>query len=167
MVENNLSPKDTKSEEHDDAMIDLTKDRIQQELSNISSDELKSSFLVGISATLLGILFAIGPFNDLIKTNNLAWIPIILLVLNCLIQIGILFPRSRMKLMLPRQTNDDFGNKDLPELKKAIKDRLIENYEYIAKERKYDGNIIRIGFILLMASVVIFIAFVTQVKPNV
>lgn len=159
----NPSPKDTKSEEHDDVMIDLTKDRIQQELSNISSDELKSSFLVGISATLLGILFAIGPFNELINTNSLAWIPIILLAVNCLIQIAILFPRLRMKLMLPRETNDDFGNNELPELKKAIKNKLIENFEFIAKERKYDGNVIRIGFILLMTSIVIFIAFVTQV----
>jgi len=71
-------PKETKSEEHDNVIIDLTKDRIQQELSNISSDELKASFLVGISATLLGILFAIGSFNELIKASNFAWIPIIL-----------------------------------------------------------------------------------------
>ena len=160
-------PKDTKSEEHDDVIIDLTKDRIQQELSNISADELKSSFLVGISATLLGILFAIGSFNELIIANRLSWTPIVILAFNCFLQLGILFPRSRLRLVKPRETNDEFGNKELPELKKAIKDTLIENYEYIAKERKYDGHIIRIGFVALMASIVSFIALATTVNLDV
>ncbi len=69
--------------------------------------------------------------------------------------------------MKPRETNDEFGNKELSKLKKAIKDTLIKNYEYIAKERKYDGRIIRIGFILLMTSIVTFIELTTTINLDV
>lgn len=156
-------PNDTKSELHDDEIIDITNDRIQQELTNISADELKSSFLIGISATLLGILFTIGSFNDLIKENILNWAPIALLMLNCIIQIAILFPRDRLMLMIPRILNDDYGNKELSELKKEIKNSLIKNFEYIANSRRYDGNVIRLGFGLLFASIVIFIWILANV----
>ena len=63
--------------------------------------------------------------------------------------------------MSPRKTNDDFGNNELSELKKAIKNKLIKNYEYIADKRQYDGRIIQIGIGLLLVSVVIFIGIAT------
>ena len=158
---------DSKGLDCDGVFIDLTKERIEQEISNISADETKSSIIIGVIAAIFGIIFTVERYLSLLLSNVYVWIPIIFLLIAFSCSILVLIPRTRLWLIKPRETNNDYATQEIDELKKTIKKELIENFEKIEKARKYSPWLIMAGFAaLIIGTIGIFIAMLIIIHYN-
>ena len=75
-------PKEVKdsSIDNDEIFISLTKERIDQEISNLSADETKASIIIGVVAAVFGITFTVKEYLEFLLVNGCAWTSIGLLL---------------------------------------------------------------------------------------
>lgn len=165
---NNKKPAIANSDEggFDDLIINQTNIRIQEELSNLSADELKASIIVGVIPTIFGLLavfrfetyshiFSIMSFNSIILL-----VPLGILVTSFFFGLRVLLPRGRFDLWIPRDSNNEYSKLTISQTKKKLKEERIEDFEDIEKSRKTDAVFLVVGYLLLfVGSVGIFIAF--------
>ncbi len=153
-MENTEKNKNSDSEK-DDLVIRLTQDRIQQELSNLSADELKANVLAGIS-----VIFAILAVSEMLNffKNEPEWyfilpyfVGLTLVVAAFVYGIVVLRPKDdRFELWLPKESDEEYKEKTVTEVKKSIKDDLISNFETIVNSRDRDAIYIKSGYKFLL-----------------
>ena len=141
--------------------IDLTKiitrhtvERINQELSNVSADELKANALAAIA-----VIFAILSVsqNWIYLEENRHWFIFLpfftalgLLVISFIFAIFVLRPRKRFELWLPRDSNNYYAEKNLTTTRRMIKEELIISFEGVVISRDKDRKFIKFGYIFLL-----------------
>jgi len=156
-------------EEIDDFIINNTKERIDQELQNVAADELKANILAGTSIILLilsfteyfqGITKHAMSNSDILLTLILS---LIALALAFVCGIFIIFPRNRLQLWKPRESNDEYAAKNITEFskteKREFKEEIIKNFEVIESSRGKDGIFLRFGYATLSFGVIM--SFIT------
>jgi hypothetical protein len=164
------------SEEVNDFIIRETKERINQELQNMSADELKSNVVAATS-----VVFAILLISEFLRIYStidveILWLPLILvsvtiviLFISFLNGIKVLFPRSdRFNLWLPRSTNESYAERKIQnqrEIQKEFKEELIHNFESIELARKIDGYFLTWGYALLIGGSLI--SFITLLLTHI
>jgi len=128
--------------------------RINQELSNVSADELKANALAAIA-----VIFAILSVsqNWIYLEENRHWFIFLpfftalgLLVISFIFAIIVLRPRKRFDLWLPRDSNNFYAEKNLTTTTRLIKEELITSFEGIERSRDKDRKFIKYGYILLV-----------------
>ncbi|MDE1832321.1 MAG: hypothetical protein KGI02_08145 [Thaumarchaeota archaeon] len=149
------------SKEYDAVIIDLTRERISQEFDNVAADELKGSIIIGAVAAIIGIILTVHEYMKFLSTtaiqhlsfDNFAWLPLGLIASAFYCGSVLVYSREKLRLVKPRETNNDYSKLNPIELKKKLKEELIENFEFIENKRKHNWIYINAGFLLLIAGV--------------
>lgn len=176
MQDNSSSDKLKSSElaEYDNIIIDLTKDRISQELDNINSDDTKASIIIGVVSAIFGLLSIseyIQYFQKIFSESSSVIVSILLPILFLVISFGlslkVIMPRDRLQLVDPRSTNNDYANLTSSELQKTLKNELIENFEFIERARKYDPVCIFLSFCFLITGTIGILIILIMISKGV
>jgi len=149
------------SEDFDKIIIDLTRERISQEFDNVAADELKGSIIIGAVAAIIGIVltvhdylkFLVTTFTQPLYIETVMWIPLMLIAAAFLCGAVPVYSRLKLRLIKPRETNNDYSHLNPTGLRKQLKKELIENFEFIENKRKQNWFYIDTGFILLIFGV--------------
>lgn len=156
-------------EEFDKVIIDLTRERISQEFDNVAADELKGSIIIGAAAAIIGITLTVSNYTKFLFSTSsqqfptflLSWIPLGLIALSFLCGIVLVYSREKIRLIKPRETNNDYSEFSPNDLRKQLKKELIENFEFIENGRKCSWFFVNAGFMFLIAGVTgIFITLI-------
>ncbi len=158
------------SSEMDDFIIEQTKERLTQELNNLSADEMKANVVVGVSVifAILGVSQYLQIYEDINSalvgyTVILFTITLITLLFSFFHALKVLYPRKkRFDLWNPRESNNDYSiravNATMSQVKKDYKEEIIKNYETILDAREKDAGHLKWGYIfLIIGSISIFI----------
>lgn len=158
------------SSEMDDFIIEQTKERLTQELDNLSADEMKANVVVGVSVifAILGVSQYLQIYEDINSalvgyTLILFTITLITLLSSFFHALKVLYPRKkRFDLWNPRESNNDYSiravNATMSQIKKEYKEEIIKNYETILDAREKDAEHLKWGYIfLIIGTISIFI----------
>jgi hypothetical protein len=137
----------------DEIIITQTNERISQELSNVSADELKANVLAGIAPFFA--LLAVSQNWQFFKLE--LWyiaLPfmatITVLVTSFLIALYIIKPKSRFLLWDPQSSIDEYSKMSEPDAKRKLRDELLTAYRSIEESREKNSKSLKLGYILLM-----------------
>lgn len=166
-TDENLALSESSEPEFDDVIINQTNIRIQEELNNLSADELKASVIVAIVPAIFGILSALtlDTFVSIFKNPN--WydvfllIPFGLLIFAFVLAAKVIFPRTRFELWDPRDSNNEYSILKIADVKKTLKKERIEDFESIKGSRDKDAKNLKIGYVFLILGAVLMLIFLT------
>lgn len=134
-------------------IITQTNERISQELSNLSADELKANVLAGIAPFFA--LLAVSQNWQFFNPDS--WyiavpflITVITLVIAFLLALFILRPKAAFDLWDPVSSNEEYSKMITIEAKETLKHDLIEAYNSIEKSREKLSKLIKLGYSLLI-----------------
>jgi TRAP-type uncharacterized transport system fused permease subunit len=162
----------------DDLIIELSNNKIMQELSIASSLRTNIGILLAFSGVILSVFFTSGwnkslailkdrasdAFNHLENPILFVIMFLIIIFLFCgltffitSIVIGIkhLFPRKKHTSIDLLQLNNDFANSNLQQSKFEIKKKVIEEFISIKKENDSARKSVRVTFALLALGVIL------------
>lgn len=154
----------------DKIIIDQTNVRIQEELSNLSADELKASVIVGVVPAIFGLLAAIAHpvFTQIIADPNwydlLLVIPFTILLISFMSALKVIFPRTRFDLWEPRDSNNEYASLSLATLNQKLKKERISDFESIRDSRDKDATHLKVGYILLILGSLSLLAITTLIS---
>jgi len=152
-------------------MIPIFQGRIDQELGNISSAEIKASILIATCVAVVGILFIRPDFINLqilqasifSKIFNIMFI---LIPFSAAFFLGlrVVIPKRGLKLLAPLRFNNLYGKESIEESRKILKKSLIVSFEFIQNNRLREMTYLKIGYTLLSIGFIalIVILFVKQ-----
>lgn len=134
-------------------IITQTNERISQEMSNLSADELKANVLAGLAPffALLavsqnwkffdsGLLHVVIPFL----------VTIIVLISSFLMALYILKPKTKFSLWDPEASASIFYEMTADAAKEKLKEQLIFVMKSIEGSRAANSKLLKIGYILLI-----------------
>jgi len=137
-------------------IIDQTNLRIQEELSNLSADELKASVIVGVVPAIFGLLAAVAStifakiFQNFTIYNMAIFLPFGLLIISFFLALKVIFPRTRFDLWEPRDSNNEYSALKIEDATKKLKEERIEDFESIRDSRDKDATNLKYGYVLLI-----------------
>lgn len=152
--DNNIE--DSTIEGFDDIIIENTRERISQELSNFSSIETKAGIVIAASAAI--ITFILTPSissdyaNSVMNNTWLIW-PLVVGISGFAVSFGmalsLVIPRKKLDLLDPRKMNNEFNELQFKEIKRQIRHNLIQGFEDLQKERNKETWALTYSFIML------------------
>lgn len=164
--------KDSEIPDFDDIIIEHTKDRISQELSNFSSIETKASIILAANAVIFTLILSPTQTSDYtlaFAKNSFAWIFVIIGVIGFALSFGfaivLVAPRTKLDLLDPRKINNSFIKLEIKEIKRQIKHNLIQSFEDLAKERKKENFILTVSFVSIGIGAIGFVVIHFMAHP--
>jgi len=147
---------DSNIEGFDDVIIEHTKERISQELSNFSSIETKAGIIIAATAAI--ITFILTPsitsiYAEAIKTKWELIFALVVGISGFAVSFGtalsLVIPRKKLDLLDPKKLNNKFNELEIDEIKRQIRHNLIEGFEDLQKERNKETWTLLYSFIMM------------------
>jgi len=150
------SIKDSEILDFDDVIIEHTKDRISQELSNFSSIETKAGILLAANAVIFTLILSPTQASDyaLAFAKSSSAVNFIILgvmgfAVSFVFALSLVAPRKKLDLLDPRKMNNSFIELEIKEIKRQIRHNLIQSFEDLAKERRKENFILTSSFVTI------------------
>lgn len=155
----------------DDLLIQIINERIQQEFSNLSADELKSNVLAATS-----VLFAVLAISSNLKIFLLDYNFTILyigyfgslaiLITSFILAIYVIQPKKdKWDLWDPESSvKAYYAMDDLTEIKRLIRNELVVIFDDIQTSREKYGGHLRLGYSLLVIGSIIMLITLISVQ---
>lgn len=151
----------------DDLLIQIINERTQQEFSNLSADELKANVLAATS-----VIFAVLAISTNLKifslNHNFAWLyfsyfgSLIILLASFILAMYVIKPKkNRWKLWSPEKSVRVYHTMDNPEVKREIRNELVDIFNGIKTAREKYGRHLRVGYsLLIIGSIIMLITLI-------
>ena len=147
---------DSGDPDFDDIMIEHTKDRISQELSNFSSIETKAGTVLAANAVIFALILSplLTPeyalaFAKSSSSGAFLAMGIFSFAASFALAISLVVPRKKLDLLDPKKMNNSFIKLEIKEIKRQIKHNLIQSFEDLAKERRKENFTLTSSFVFM------------------